>query len=265
VTAARAVLAIALLLAAGCRTLPTPVPLPADDPRLPSVMAAFSEVAVARRTLRGIARLAVDSDNRGVRVRGKMALVLERPARLRAEVLGLLGQTVGVLVIDGERFEWFGLADRSYETGVVYPELLWDRVGVPLAAHEVVGLVLGEPVPRPGLLIGGASDLGDGWIQVDLADARDELRERVAFDAEGRLRRLEVLARPGVNARRVRLHGYETRDGVAFAREIDLEFPGLDVQAELSFGEVELNPILSPEVFRLRLPGVNQPASGDGG
>jgi hypothetical protein len=86
-----------LLLAAACRAVPVQLPpLAADDERPGRLLAALDESASQRRALRGRARLAVDGDD-GVRIRGSQVLVLERPDRLRVEILGFLGQTEAVL------------------------------------------------------------------------------------------------------------------------------------------------------------------------
>ena len=89
-----------------------------------------------RHALRGRARLAVDGGDGAVRLRGKQIVVLERPARLRVEVLGFLNQTVAVLTTDGERFELFRSGDRSYETGAVHPDLLWQEAHLALTPEE---------------------------------------------------------------------------------------------------------------------------------
>lgn len=255
-------LAAALLAAAGCRTLAPPVALLPDDPRPGSLLASLSEAARERRGLRGRARLAVDSDPRDVHVRGDLVLVVERPARLRVEVLGLLGQSLAVLVSDGGRYEWFDARSHAYRSGPVHRDLLWQVVRVPLAPGEVVDLILGEPLPRAGLAIRGASSVGDSEIRVELGDADGVLRERLAFDADAHLRWGELLAGSGALARRTRYDDYAEQDGLAFAREIAVEFPDLEVRAELSLSDVELNPDAPAGLFRLREPG---PAAAGGG
>jgi hypothetical protein len=263
VTARRAaLLAAGWLAVAGCRTLPAAIPLPPDDPRPADLLAALSSSAQERRGLRGRARLAVESDARDVHVRGNLVLVIERPARLRVEVLGALGQAVAVLVSDGGRYEWFDSRDHSYRSGPVHRDLLWEVVRVPLAPGEVVDLVLGEPLPRPGLSVRGASRIGEREIHVELADGGGALRERVVFDADAKLRAGELLAAPGVLERRTRFDDYAEEGGVSFPRLIAVEFPGIDVRAELRLSDVELNPDAPAELFRLRAGAPAPPERG---
>jgi len=96
------ILFAALLAATACRTpAPIAVPLPPDDPRPAALLDAWARAAGERHGLRARARLAVDGADGALHLRGKQILVLERPAYLRVEILGLLNQTVAVLVTDG--------------------------------------------------------------------------------------------------------------------------------------------------------------------
>ena len=126
---ARALLGATLVagLLSGCATLPgTPV---RDDVLARERVDALREAARTRRALSGVARMAVDG-GRGS-ARGRYVLFLERPARLRVEILGLLNQTLAVLVTDNGRYDFFQVEDRALESGSVYPELLRDIAGVP--------------------------------------------------------------------------------------------------------------------------------------
>ena len=89
-------LAAALLLQMGCRTLPPgAVPLAVDDPRPQALLANWTARAGELRSLRGSARVSLDGA-RGASF-ARQLLALERPARIRVEVLGLLNQRVAVL------------------------------------------------------------------------------------------------------------------------------------------------------------------------
>jgi len=189
-----------------------------------------------------------------VRLRSRQVLVLERPARLRVEVLGLLGQTVVVLTTDGERFELFRAEDRSYETGLVHPHLLWEEAHLALAPEELVDLLLGFPTPDRSLAPVAA--LGDdaGRVTLEFADAEGRLSRRAGFDVEGRLRWLEVLDAVGTLLWRAEFDEYAAVGGEPFAHAVSLEVTAGSTRAEISLRDVELNPELSPDLFRLRAP-----------
>jgi hypothetical protein len=247
-----------LLLLAGCRSPLPLVPLPADDLRPQAYLAAWAERAHERRALRGLARLSVDGDE--VELRSKQILIVERPARLRVEILGLLNQAVAVLVINGSRFELFRAEDRSVERGDVRPGLLWEVAGLDLTPQETVALLLGAPDPDASLRVVRALAAGDDEIRLDLADAGGVVRRRIGFDGEGRLRWLEQGDGGGAMSWRAHFDDYELVQGSPVAHAITLDVAAGQTHAELSLRDVELNPELPPDIFRLRLRD-----SGDGG
>jgi hypothetical protein len=261
-----AILAVVLLTATACQTpVRTLVPLPPDDPRPALLLDAWARAAGERQGLRGRARLAVDGAGGGVRLRGKQILVLQRPARLRVEILGFLNQTVAVLVTDGRRFELFRAEDRSYETGAVHEDLLWEQAWLALTPDEAIDLLLGVPTPDPSLVPVAAFGDGDEGVRLDLADAEGHVRRRAGFDAQGRLRRLEVLDAGGAWRWRAEFDGYASVGGEAFAHAVSLEVAAGDTRAEISLRDVELNPELSPELFSLRAPAAAGAEPGSGG
>lgn len=239
----------------GCRTaIPPAIPLPADDPRPRAMLAAWEAHAAARRGLRGVAKLAVDGGTDGVRLRGKQVLVVERPARLRVEILGFLNQTAAVLVTDGDTFEFFDAEERRFERGEVHPGLLWEVAHLALTPEEAVGLLLGAPLPEEELVVASARTAGEGGLRVALADATGAVRREVAFDAEGRLREVAALRGDGVVEWRAGFDDYELLDGMPFAHEISLDVLAGHTLATLSLRDVELNPELPDGLFRLRAP-----------
>lgn len=260
----RAALLVALLLvAAGCQTVAPRRPLAADDPRPAALVRAWQEHAAERRSLRGSARLAVDGE--ALHVRAKQILVMERPARLRVEVQGLLSQTLAVLVTDGPHYELFRAEGRSVETGEVHPELLWQVASLALTPEEAIDLVLGAPRVDATLAPLRAFEAADGEIGVELGDAAGDVRERRSFDALGRLRRVERLAEGGDVTWSARFDAYDLISGIPFAHAIRLEATQPATRAELLLSGVELNPALPADIFRLR-PAVSEGRpDGEGG
>ena len=83
---------LACLVAAACCTCATQIPrfpLSPDDPRPRALVVGWDEAARQRRGLRARATLAVDATDASFRA--SQVLVLERPLRLRVEVVGFLG------------------------------------------------------------------------------------------------------------------------------------------------------------------------------
>ncbi len=249
----RALLVAAALWQLGCPTLhPDPPGLPPDDGRARAWVDAVARHSAGRQALRGRARIAVDGEEQGLHLRARQRLVLERPDRLRVEILGLLAQTQAVLVTDAGRFELFLVSDRSYESGEIYPGLLWNVAGIPLEPDEVVELVLGAPLPAGPLQVQTARAAPEGRVAVEVSDARSGERWQLDFDGDGLLRRLHA----GTAARRYTadFDDYAPIESELFAHRISLDFPEVGTRAELLLREVELDPELPGELFRLRDP-----------
>jgi hypothetical protein len=244
----------ALLTATACRTLPPTLELlPADDPRPARLLAVWAQLVEERHGMRGRARLAVDGGDGAVRLRGRQIVVAQRPALLRVEVQGLLNQTLAVLVTDGVRYELMRADDQTYHKGALRPGLLWEQAYVDLTPEEAIGALLGAPLPDPALAILAAYGDGTGGVRLELGVAPDRLRRRVRFDAQSRLRWLEVFDDRGAPLWSVEFDDFSSVGGVDFAHAVIVETP--ESRARISLRDVELNPELSPDIFRLRAPG----------
>jgi hypothetical protein len=250
---------LALLLGAtlaGCRTLPPAVPLAPGDPRPERLVAAAHARAQARVALRARARVRLSGQATAGFAR--QLLLLERPARLRVEVLGLLGQRVAVLATDGVGYDLYRAETGVVEHGAVHAAILAEVAGVPLRPEDAVALLLGDPplpaagAPRRALA------LGDGGVAVEWSAASGAAR-RAEFDARGRLRAFEEGLR-GTTWLRAGWDEFEDAgEEGAFARRVTLDFPTSDTGAEISFEQVELNPPIDESLFRL------EPVSAEAG
>ncbi len=225
-------------------------PLAPDDPRPRALVARWDEVARQRQGLRARATFAVDAED--VSFRANQVLVLERPSRLRVEVLGFLGQSVAVLVIDGRRYEFFNAEDRAYESGEVHDGLLWQLARIDLTTDEAIDLLLGAPILDPTLrpTRARASEAGSVWA--DLVDERGVVRERVGFDPDGRLTELEVRNPDGELEWRARFRDYADIEGEAVAHTIVLDVSAGKSRTEIALRDVELAPDVPSGIFQLR-------------
>jgi len=242
------------LLWLGCATPGPPMrPVAPGDPAVVAALEAWRSQAAERQGLRALARLAVDaSESAGgeaLRLRARQRLWLARPGRLRVEVLGLLDGAAAVLAVDGGRYALLQPPARSVERGAVYPGLLWDVARLDLSPEEAVGLLLGAPTLGEGWSVVEASRIGDE-LQVALHHLVTPARRNARFGPDGALRGLEQRDARGALAWGVRYADYVGLDGAPFAREILLRSD--DAEARVVLRDVELNPKLPPELFRLR-------------
>jgi len=245
-------LAAALLLQTGCRTLPSRVVrLAVDDPRPQALLAGWTARAGELHALRGSARVSLDGA-RGSSF-ARQLLALERPARLRVEVLGLLNQRIAVLATDGHRFDLYRSETGAVESGEVRAGVLWEVAGVPLTPEEAVGVLLGTPhVQRPGGEISAAVESADAAVRFELRGS-DPSWSVLEFDAEALLSGYQLVGPQGVLFQ-VRYRDYREVAGTRFAHRVELDFPFNELHAEVRFGGVQLNPVLPEGIFRLELP-----------
>ncbi len=252
---------MSLLALAACRG-PVLVPLPQEDPRPGALVAAWSARAEAREALRGAAWLAVDSEAQGsaapLRLRSRQTLVLERPGRVRIEVQGMLGTTLAVLAIDGDEYALFETQTRHFEGGPLPADLLWRVTGLALRPEDVVEVVLGAPRLAAPLAVRAAFAVPDGGVRVELADAAGR-RRLLRFDAQDLLRELEVREPDGATWT-AHFDDYAPVAGDSLAHRVSIETRS--ARAVLKLRDVELNPLLSADMFRLDEPLLRSGAEG---
>ena len=244
----RSIAASGLALALACATsrVPAPSPLPASDPRAAALLGSITRDAATRRSLRGIARLAVDAPAGSGRA--TQVLVVERPARLRVEVLGLLDQTLALLVTDGARYRLKRSQDLSVEAGPVYEALLRDVAGLGLTPEQAVGVLLGAPFRADARLERAALLPGDA-VRLDLRRDGSFEHEQLDCDVAGNLQRWALLGADG-DVMLEALYGDRRPLGsVSFAYQVELRDPRAEASVRVVWSRVELNPVLPPELF----------------
>jgi hypothetical protein len=275
-----------LLLVAGCRTSP-PIDLqlagtvlPIDDARAEFVLRNYLELVEARSALRGSARVLLEGPD--FKLNRPQRILVERPARIRFEVIGLFDQLAAILATDGRRFDFYEASDGRVLRGRVTPALLWELAQIDLDIPEVVGLLLGAPRPSSGLaraavwlqpdgglvLVfawpGNASDLkctedpavslldADCFVSVDALDAGGEM---FLFDVDGRLAEVRGLDPGGVIRFRATFEDYEPLDEdageVVFPNRVTIRSPGAESLARFDWKRVMLSDELSDRFFMI--------------
>jgi hypothetical protein len=248
----RRVAAFACLLAlagSGCRTTPEPfspvgwAPLAAGDPGPALRLASLRELAETRHALRATAR--ASSEGPGGAGFSDELLLVERPASLRVEVIGLFQQRVLVLATDGARYELYRAEGPVTEEGAVHAGVLEEVAGLPLTPEAAVRLLLAAPLapdaPAERVQQGAEGALRLGWPD-----------QTLEFDGAGRLVALAFHPdeHPVLYAR---WSDWRAQGTDAFPRRLELELPEAKTRWKLEFREVELDPALDPALFRLGL------------
>jgi hypothetical protein len=244
----RSIAASGLALAFGCATArtPAPTPLAPGDVRPAARFAALARDAASRHSLRGVARLAVDGPAGSARA--KQILALERPARLRVEILGLLDATQAVLSTDGAQYRLVRSQDRSIEQGAVYDALLTDVAGLAMTPEQAVRILLGAP-QREAAQLEGAAQLPDGGLRLLLRSAGAREREQLDCDAAGDVQQWTLLGADGDALLEARYADFQPLGEIAFAHEVEVRDARTGASVRVVWSRVELNPELAPELF----------------
>lgn len=274
------------LLFAGCRTSPLVdlqqigTMLPIDDARAERVLRRYLELVETRSALRGSARVRLEGPD--FKLNRPQRILVERPARIRFEVIGLFDQLVAMLATDGRRFGFYDASSGRVSRGWVTPRLLWDLAKIDLDVHEVVGLLLGAPRPSPGLARAavwleprGGLVMAFAWpgeepdpkcsddplrslFDSDCFVAFDALRqggEMFLFDADGRLAELRGMDPGGVIRFRATFEDYRALDGdgVAddFPNRVTIRSPAAESLARFVWKRVMLAEALPDRFFMI--------------
>lgn len=232
-----------------CAT-PPPEATRAIDPGSAEVLEALErlqERTQGRRALRAQARVSLEGAHGSSFARH--LLILERPDRLRLEILGLVGQRVAVLASDGEHYDLYRAETGKVEQGRVHPGLLAEVAGVPLAPTDLIALLLGVP-PREVHEPVSAQRGADGRLALAF-DLPEGGRQHLLLDGEGRLAAVRL---EGEGAGALVDAGYAEPDPTSgFPHRVTLEFSSAGVRADVQFRRVELEPSLGDGLFRLDL------------
>ena len=274
------------LLVVGCPRSPvvdlqsTGSMLPIDDARAERVLRNYIELVETRSALRGSARVLLEGPD--FKLNRPQRILVERPARIRFEVIGLFDQLVAMLATDGRHFGFYEVSNGRISRGRVTPTLLWDLAKINLDVHEVVGLLLGAPMPSSGLARAavwlepeGGLVLAFAWPgdEHDANCGNDPLRSLLAsdcfvsfdslgeggevflFDVDGRLAEVRGLDPGGVIRFRATFEDYRSLDGnageVDFPNRVTVRSPAAESLARFVWKRVMLAEKLSDRFFMI--------------
>jgi hypothetical protein len=158
-------LLVAVLLVAGCAARSTP--RPADRavgllPEAPQILAALAERRAALHSVRAMARLSYTAPDESRRA--KQLVVVERPDRLRFEILSPFGALFVLTAADGSLAAWARDESTVYR-GTASAENLQRYAQVDLPVATAVDLLLGTPPlgDDPGSVVSVDGDAIELW------------------------------------------------------------------------------------------------------
>lgn len=244
-----AVLLLCVALATAACAPRVTVSIPGGDSRPESGAAAAFETATAPcRAIRSRSmELALAGRVRDETLRATVQAGTTASGDLRLEGVAPFGAPVFVLVASGEHASLLLPRESRVLLDAPTADVLDALVGLRLSAADLHALLTGCVVSQPEPTGGRA--YGNDWLAVDVGAARSIFLRRSGLTPRveaARLGALEV--------------GYRDFKGDA-VREVLLSAPG--IRLRLRLGQVEDNPVLPAEAFRLVAPSSATPLSLD--
>lgn len=246
----RSVVTAALLavFVAGCASVrPQPSPEVAALPTSQQLLKALEGRRSQLRGLRSIARLRYRSP--GTSESARHALAVERPDRLRFEVLSVLG-SMFVLASDRGSFTAWVPSESTVYRGAATPANLAPYLPAGVTVPAIVDHILATP---PVDLSAPSSVVWDhGLIRLTQADGGGS--RSVWFLPPDLPANYREIDRDGHTTIEVTYDQVDTARPVALARRITFRFPQSEELLEVSLRDPEVNPALPPEYFRITPP-----------
>jgi outer membrane lipoprotein-sorting protein len=247
-------LALSLLAAAGCKTGPG-CPVHART----NAAKALADHATRRAGWQSIkAEARVTQWGRDGRIRGTVLMFLERPSRVRFDVMTQLGP-VAVLTSDGESFQLSDLREGVFSHGPTCSQNIARLLGMPVEAENVLLFLTGD---TPMIAATEQSiECREGRYVVTLI-AADGMTQEVVFsvdeadrdkmpDEQGlTLRRSTVRGPDGKVRWEATYDDYVDVQGHAFPTKVRFVDPINDADTLVRVKSISVDPEVPPEVFR---------------
>lgn len=249
---------VAALALAGCVGRP-PESRPArpetsslEPPAASEIFRVLDERSESLRSLRAVAD--VSFRDAAQTLRGRQVVNVDRPDRLRIDVLSTFGVILQV-ASDGERIRAFDRAERTFYSGRASSPNLARFTRLDLGLSSVAGLLVGAPTaPRrtkaarielepETALWRVTTPLESGGIEHLWIDPTTLLPVRT-----------EVVAAGGVQQYDAHFDDWRVIAGIEIPHRIELSAPASETAVTLVYTEVDVNPELRATLFRFEPP-----------
>lgn len=249
--------ALAAVLMQGCFASK---PAPAPAPGLPSVEQLLDALEQRRADLIGVramARLRYRSPERSDSARNVLAV--ERPDRIRFEVVSMLGALL-VLTSDDGRFAAYVPSESTVYRGAASAQNLAAYLPIDVSVERIVDLLLATPQMAENLP--AAVDWEEGLVRITQRDANGARATCFTSDlTPARYREIDPQGRITLDAR------YEDIDAtsrIPLARQLTVHLPLTSELLVISMKDPEINPDLPAGFFSVSPPGDTREVDLDG-
>lgn len=235
---------LAASLLASCAARPSPRVVVS----LPEKSAVYQDLALRAAVVRSLrAQGVLQFRSPFSRSRDRVVLLIRSPLDLRVESLLEFGAAGYEAVSLGGEFSIFWPLSGEYFRGIGTREEMQRHLSFPLAPEEAIPLILSAVRLEPEADYRLEEKKGRLWLRGLRADIEIE-------EADGRYRPVEVVWRSleGTATHRIRYGDFSEISGISFPRSIEGRFSAHRLRLVLE--EVELNPSLETQLFRLDIP-----------
>ena len=203
--------------------------------------------ANAFNSLRGMTRVRTEGPDGSASAR--QVLLLAKPSRLRAEVLGPFGQPLLLLTARDGKLSVMLPREQRFLQGVATPQRIARFTRAAVTAEHLVRLALYD-VPLIAYADSVVTRHEQGYRL--LLNGADNRRQQLDFDTAGRLLSATYLRGedPFLKVAYDRFDG----DQQDFPRQMTVTMPEQAASFSLAYSDVELNPELAVEHFTLQPP-----------
>lgn len=241
---------------------PPPRPPIADSIGAGTLLARLEQREEEIRTLRGLATMRYESPTERVQV--QEVVVVERPDRLRLEMISTFGLALQI-ASDGTRLRAFHRADRTFYEGEATTRNLGRFTRVALRLDEITDVLVGLPPVRDRTHLGDPvwePETGLWRLAVPLGAKG---RQILWFEGESLLpARTEEVDAAGVRRYLIAFRDYREVAGVLLAHEILLEIPSEEARITMAYSEMSLNRPVEETLFTFEPPAGARVVSLDG-
>lgn len=237
-----------LALVGGC------APVVTSDGRLPApaiegeqLLAAWTAQAGRYQAVQGLAKVKVKTPKRSAS--GTQVIIAQRPGQLRAETLSPFGTTMLLLATDGTDLGVLVPSQNRYYFGQADAGNIGLFTKIPVGPVDLVNILLYN-APVKAFRKVAAWHLPDGGWVVGLS--RWGGRQELVFDPQRRLIAMRYFE-GGEPVLTINYNDFP-EGGPVFPRQISLQLYKYDVEARMTFDEVELDRLPNPGLFQLEPP-----------
>jgi len=224
---------------------------PPQPVALPSAARLFQALAQRRNHLRGlrtIARLRYRSAD-GVES-ARHVLAIQRPDRIRIEVLTLMGTVFAMTASEGQLSAYVP-SESAFYHGAANPTNLARYLPIEISVASVVDHALSTPP----VYTGGPSSVVRDQDRIQLLQAAADGQQIVWFRDDLTPVSYRHLDHHGSVMLEADYEEIERHQGIAVAEKITLRFPATEQSLEISMKSPEVNPSFPAAFFSLAQPG----------